>query len=72
MLTPFFSVPVCLAKTSRRVSYQLVGQNSNGVSQGAREARLVLPAWCGLWVEQGALVRFSEEDAKGVANDNSA
>ncbi|KAH9171176.1 hypothetical protein EDB89DRAFT_2071081 [Lactarius sanguifluus] len=52
VLTPYFSVPVSPAKTSRRYQYQLVGNGSNGISKGA-------------------LVRFSEEDARDVANDTT-
>jgi hypothetical protein len=39
--------------------------------QGVRQARLVLPTCSSLWVGQGALVRFSEDDAKYAANDAS-
>ena len=37
-----------------------------------REARAGAYGCCGLWVAQGAIVHFSEDDTTGAVNDTSA
>ena len=36
-----------------------------------REARAGAYGCCGLWVAQGAIVHFSEDDTTGAVNDTS-